>query len=66
MSWYEIAITLATALLTLWGGWTIGKRIPRQLGEAFLEIANAIEDDKVTKEELKGILERFREVWNSV
>ena len=62
MDWYEITAVAITLLILVWGSWSIGKRIPRKLGEAFLEIANAIEDDKVTKEELKRILEKFRKV----
>ena len=66
MDWYEIAGIVMGAIGLLWGGWKLLKHIPREIAEAFTVIANAIEDDNITREELKQIVESFRDIWLAV
>ncbi len=62
MDWYQIAIAAITVIALLWGGWKLAKRVPREIGEAFIEIADAVEDDQITREELHAIVARFYKV----
>ena len=63
MSWElvgEILGGIVVVLLAVWGGWRVWKHIPREIAEAFMVVAEAVEDDNITREELKKIVESFR------
>jgi len=62
MDWYEIAAVVLGLGLALWTGWRAWKHIPKEIAEAFMAIADAIEDDKITREELKKIVEEFLDI----
>ena len=62
MEWLEIVGIVVVGLLGIWSGWKVWKHIPREIVEAFTVIANAVEDDTITREELKQIVESFRDI----
>ena len=62
MDWFEIAGIVVVGLLGVWGGWKLWKHIPREIAEAFMAVADAIEDDDVSREDLKKIVEEFMDV----
>ena len=66
MNWMEIAGIVVVGLLGIWGGWKMWKHIPKEIAEAFKAVADAVEDDNITKEELKNILKEFADVVASV
>ena len=62
MNWLEIVSIVVVGLLGIWGGWKTWKHIPREIAEAFMAVADAIEDDDVSREDLKKIVEEFMDV----
>ncbi len=62
MDWLEITGIVAVLIGALWGGWKLLKSIPREIAEALTAIADAIEDDNITREELKGIIKKFGDI----
>ena len=67
MDWYEIIGALVVVIISvLWGGWRLWKHIPREVGEALIIIADAIEDDKLTIDEVRAIITRYHRIINAV
>ena len=62
MDWFEIAGIVVVGLLGVWGAWRAWKHIPREIAEAFMAIAEAVEDDDFTREDLKKIVKEFGDV----
>ena len=62
MNWLEIVSIVVVGLLGIWGGWKTWKHIPREIAEAFMAIAEAVEDDDFTREDLKKIVKEFGDV----
>ena len=57
-------LTIVLALLSLYlgGKYKKAKQVIKELAEAMDKTYKALEDDKVTKEELKGILKEWSDV----
>ena len=66
MDWYEIIGALVAIVSTLWGGWRLWKHIPREVGEALIDIADALEDDRLTLDEIRAITARYYRIINAV
>ena len=67
MDWYEIAaFTILPLIVAIWGGWRLWKHIPREVGMALIEIADAVEDDRLTIDEIRAIIVRFHRIINIV
>jgi len=70
MDWYEIVVGIITVIVSLlaafWGGWKLWKHIPREVGEALITLADAIEDDRLTLDEVRAIVKRYYRIINAV
>ena len=66
MDWYEIIGLVVGIVSTLWGGWKLWKHIPREVGEALITLADAIEDDRLTFDEVRAIVKRYYRIINAV
>lgn len=66
MNWYEILAIVVAIITSIWTGWKLWKHVPREVGEALIEIANAVEDDRLTREEVRAISARYVRVINAV
>lgn len=69
MDWYVIIgaiILLGSIVSSLWGGWRLWKHIPREVGEALIEIADAMEDDRLTLDEIRAITARYHRIIKAV
>lgn len=57
-------ISVVLAIVALWFGtaWTKVKSLLREISQALNETSNAIEDNNLTKEELKRIIAQWRDV----
>ena len=66
MDWYEIIGLVGGIISALWGGWKLWKHIPREVGEALIEIADAIEDDRLTHDEVRAVTARYIRVITTV
>ena len=51
MDWLEIGSIIVVGVLGVWGGWKVWKHIPKEIGEAFMAVASAVEDDDVSRED---------------
>lgn len=70
MDWFEIGVGIVVVIIpliaALWGGWKLWKHIPREVSEALIVIADALEDDRFTIEEVRAITARYIRVINAV
>lgn len=66
MDWYEILGLPLIIISALWGGWKLWKHIPREVGEALLTIADAVDDDRISRREVQAITIRYIRVINAV
>jgi len=62
MDFIEIAGIVVVGLLGVWGAWKMWKHIPREIAEAFMALAEAVEDDDFTREDLRKIVKEFGDV----
>ncbi len=64
MEWYEVVAIIVTALATIFGVsfWAKGKLIVREIREAFAVLDDALQDDKITVEELKKVVKEFTDI----
>lgn len=64
MEIYETIAVIVTALATIFGitFWAKGKLIIREIREAFAVLDDALQDDKVTVEELKKVVKEFTDI----
>ena len=62
MDLLEITGIVAVLIGSLWGGWKLLKSIPREIAEVLTAIADAIEDDSISREELKEIIKELGDI----
>ena len=64
MDLYEVAVLAIGIIIALVGGVYFGKAktFVKELREAFDKLDDAVQDDKITKEELKEIVKEFLDV----
>lgn len=71
MNWLEIAGWAIAIIAGLFGGaffvkWRQGIKLLREMGEAFTYTAEALEDHKLTKAELIGLLQEWLDIYNAL
>lgn len=64
MEWYEIAASIIVVLTAVFGVtfWAKFKLLVKEIREAFTVLDNALADDKLTAEEIKGIVKEFVDI----
>ena len=62
MNIWEIVGGIVVLALGAWGGWKMWKHIPREVAEAFMALAEAVEDDDFTREDLKRVVKEFGDI----
>lgn len=66
MEWIEIIGLVLSAVLALGGGWVgyviKGAKATKEIGELLSVAGRALEDKKITKEEIAQILKEFNDV----
>ena len=66
MDFYEIGAVVVGFIGLLVGGFKAWQHIPREIEEAFRAVADAVEDDDISREDLKKIVEEFMDVLNLI
>ena len=70
MDWFKIGVGIVVVIIpliaALWGGWKLWKHIPREVGEALIVIADALEDDRLTIDEVRAIVARYHRIINAI
>ena len=67
MDWFAFAsVVLAVIAIVAGVYWVKAKRVIKEVAELLTAISDAVEDDDVTKDELKKIVEEFGDVIASV
>ena len=66
MDWYEIIGLVVGIVAALWGGSKLWRHIPREVGEALITLADAIEDDRLTLDEVRAIVKSYYRIINAV
>jgi len=60
--WQVLVIAIPVTALLLGTGWKLLKRIPKEVAEVLLALGDAIEDDQITRAELRAIIEEAQDV----